>query len=123
MKTVNERDVDRLVKILDYCDKVEDCRHYFDDSYDVFSKNAVYRDAAQMNLFQIGEQANHLSDQCIEEMGDIPWYGIIGLRNRIAHGYDTLESDKIWDIMINDVPALKNKINAFLKEIGEGKWL
>ena len=123
MKIVSERDIDRLVKILDYCDKIKDCRNFFNDSFDVFADNVIYQDAAQMSLFQIGEQANHLSDECIEQIGDVPWHQIIGLRNRIAHGYETVQSNQIWDIMIKDVPALKDAISGFLIDIGEGDLL
>ena len=119
MKTVSERDIDRLVKILDYCDKIRDCRNCFNDSYDTFSDNVIYQDAVQMSLFQIGEQANHLSDECVEQVGDVPWYQIIGLRNRIAHGYETVQSNQIWHIMVTDVPALKDAISRFLIDIGE----
>lgn len=120
MKTVSERDIDRLVKILDYCDKIRECRDYFNDSFDVFADNVIYQDAVQMSLFQIGEQANHLSEKCIEQMGGVPWYQIIGLRNRIAHGYETVQSNQIWSIMIKDVPDLKDAISRFLVDIGEG---
>ena len=123
MRTVSERDVDRLIKILDYCDKIEDCTESLHNSYEAFAENVIYQDAAEMNLFQIGEQANHLSDKCVEQMGDVPWHQIIGLRNIIAHGYDTIQVEQIWNTMVKDVPDLKKKISEFLSDIGESEWL
>lgn len=123
MKQLKERDVDRLIKVLDHCDRIVDCQNRFGNSYEAFLDDALYRDAAQMNLFQIGEQFTQLSDECIELIGDIPAREIIGLRNRIAHGYDSLEDGIIWGIMNEDVQELSKRIKAFLIEHGEDEFL
>ncbi|MCB9185412.1 MAG: DUF86 domain-containing protein [Flavobacteriales bacterium] len=36
--------------------------------------------------------------------------GIIGLRNLIAHSYDTVDNETLWGILINHVPKLKEEI-------------
>lgn len=35
---------------------------------------------------------------------------IIGLRNLIAHSYDTVDNETLWGILINHVPRLKQEI-------------
>ena len=35
---------------------------------------------------------------------------IIGLRNVLAHGYDVLEHEILWDIVENKIPTLKRDI-------------
>jgi len=35
---------------------------------------------------------------------------IIGLRNRIAHSYDSIENELLWGIINRDIPTLKNEI-------------
>lgn len=35
---------------------------------------------------------------------------IVGLRNVLAHGYDVLEQEILWDIVINKIPLLKRDI-------------
>jgi uncharacterized protein with HEPN domain len=35
---------------------------------------------------------------------------IVGLRNVLAHGYDVLEHEILWDIVENKIPALKRAI-------------
>ncbi len=37
---------------------------------------------------------------------------IIGLRNVLAHGYDILEHEILWDIVVNKIPALKRAIRT-----------
>jgi uncharacterized protein with HEPN domain len=35
---------------------------------------------------------------------------IIGLRNLIAHSYDTVDNEMLWGILINHIPKLKQEI-------------
>ena len=39
---------------------------------------------------------------------------IVDTRNRIIHGYDTIMDEHIWAIVINDLPRLKQEVNALL---------
>jgi len=41
---------------------------------------------------------------------------IIGTRNRIIHGYDSVSDHMIWSIVINHIPKLKSEVNQLLKE-------
>ncbi len=40
---------------------------------------------------------------------------IIGLRNQIIHGYDSVSDENIWGIVINHIPKLKQEIEQYLK--------
>lgn len=37
---------------------------------------------------------------------DIPWTEIVGLRNRLIHGYDSVDFDILWQIVSDDLPPL-----------------
>jgi uncharacterized protein with HEPN domain len=37
---------------------------------------------------------------------DIPWPEIVRLRNRLIHGYDSVDFDILWQIVSGDLPAL-----------------
>jgi uncharacterized protein with HEPN domain len=39
---------------------------------------------------------------------------IIGLRNVLAHGYDILEHEILWDVVVNKLAALKREIERLL---------
>jgi uncharacterized protein with HEPN domain len=41
---------------------------------------------------------------------DVPWHEIIGLRNHIAHGYFNLDADIIFDVSLNEIPSLKERL-------------
>ena len=41
---------------------------------------------------------------------------IIGLRHIVVHEYFGINFDVIWNIAVNDVPAIGQKIEEFLNE-------
>jgi uncharacterized protein with HEPN domain len=57
------------------------------------------QDAVLMRLLALGEEIAHLSDEFSEKHPELHWYKIIGLRNRIAHGYFEVDKDVIWDTL------------------------
>ena len=54
----------------------------------------------------VGEAANRVSKQEQAEYPQIPWRDIVGLRNRITHGYDQVDLDIVWEIAKRDLPSL-----------------
>ena len=63
-----------------------------------------------------GEAANQLSDSFKNNHTNIPWKGIIGMRNVLVHQYFGLDRDEIWDTVAKDLPLLKIKIRELLDE-------
>ena len=54
----------------------------------------------------IGEAAARVTPAGQTRYNDIPWPKIVGTRNRIVHGYDTVDYDVVWDIATLEVPVL-----------------
>ena len=54
----------------------------------------------------IGEAATRVSNETRTKTPNIPWPDIIAARNRLIHGYPTIDLDIIWDIVTKDLPAL-----------------
>lgn len=71
--------------------------------------------AVMMCLTQIAEAVNKISGSAILEKLDAK--GIISFRNRIVHNYEGRDRIIILHIIKNDIPELKNKINALMKLI------
>ena len=46
---------------------------------------------------------------------DIPWPEIVGLRNRLIHGYDSVDFDILWQIVSDDLPPLIAALEEALK--------
>lgn len=62
-----------------------------------------------MSLIIIGEAAAKVMDlhpDVVERLAEIPWRGMRGMRNRIAHGYFDINLDPVWDTIQSALPDL-----------------
>ena len=51
----------------------------------------------------------------IEQQLDIPEARrVIALRNRVIHGYDSVDDVLVWSVVINYLPELKKKIENII---------
>ena len=64
----------------------------------------------------LGEAANRVPRDIQEQYTDLPWMQMIGLRNRLIHGYDTIDFDILWVIVQEDLPDLIDKLEMILGE-------
>ncbi len=54
----------------------------------------------------IGEAATRMGSEMKSSNSQIPWREIIGMRNRLTHGYDTVDLKVLWDTITEDLPPL-----------------
>ena len=64
----------------------------------------------------IGEAANRVSDYTQNEAPEIPWRRIIGMRNHLAHQYDDINSDTLWEVATIHLIALRENIRRILPD-------
>jgi len=71
-------------------------------------------------LFEIlGEALNRVDEADPLFRDHLPEMGkVIGMRNRIAHGYDRVNNSVLWDTILDFVPDLQDKLNAWLEKNG-----
>jgi uncharacterized protein with HEPN domain len=62
----------------------------------------------------IGEAANRLSSEFRADHSNIPWKDIVGMRNVLAHQYDKVDSEVVWDVIHQDIPELIALIEPLL---------
>jgi uncharacterized protein with HEPN domain len=61
-----------------------------------------------------GEAANRVSLGIRAMYPDIPWPQIVALRNRLIHGYDAVDLDILWQIVVQDLPPLVAALEGIL---------
>ena len=85
-------------------------------TYASFLTDMKLRRAVERDLEIIGEAANRVSPQFRQAHSDIPWAGIIGQRNVLAHEYGDIQLDRIWRVATNRLPQLIDALTALLSE-------
>lgn len=65
----------------------------------------------------VGEAATRVSDEGQSRFASIPWLQVRGLRNRLAHGYDVIDLDILWDIIQHDLPPLIVELERILGQV------
>ncbi|MDX9906614.1 MAG: DUF86 domain-containing protein [Bacteroidales bacterium] len=80
-----------------------------------YKSNLILKRAVERNLEIIGEAMNRI----LKEDAGFPVeeaYRIVGLRNQIIHGYDSISDENIWAILVNHLPRLRIEIEALTKD-------
>jgi uncharacterized protein with HEPN domain len=72
-------------------------KNYLPKTKAAFLKDEKTQDAVLMRLLALGEEISHLSDDFQEKHPELDWFKIVGLRNRIAHGYFEIDAEVVWE--------------------------
>jgi uncharacterized protein with HEPN domain len=83
-------------------------------SWESFQKDGRTQDAVMRNLQIIGEAVRKISDEFRDEHPEIPWGEILGMRNRLVHEYGRIQMEKVWETVVDDVPALIRQIEPLV---------
>ncbi|MBN1284248.1 MAG: DUF86 domain-containing protein [Anaerolineae bacterium] len=70
--------------------------------------------ALMMSISIIGEAAARVSQECQDAAPQIPWPQIIGMRNRIIHGYSGVNLERLWKTAIEDIPSLISELEKLV---------
>ena len=62
----------------------------------------------------VGEAAARVEEATRRRYFSIQWSRIVGLRNRLIHGYDEVDFDVLWKIVTEDVPALVTELERIV---------
>jgi uncharacterized protein with HEPN domain len=85
--------------------------------FQAYSDSTVTQRAVERNFEIIGEALNRIKKFDPETLASISeHYRIIGFRNILIHGYDTVDEMMVWDAIENHLPLLigetKNLLNS-----------
>jgi uncharacterized protein with HEPN domain len=83
-------------------------------TFDAFLQDEAIQDAIYWNLTVLGEALNRLSLEWVNNHREINVRNIVGLRNRIVHGYETIDPETIYIIITISVPELKDQLQEIL---------
>lgn len=65
----------------------------------------------------VGEAAARVSPEGRQRIPSIPWREVIDMRNRLIHGYDSVDLDVLWHTIEIDLPFLIVELEKYKKII------
>ncbi len=82
-----------------------------------FRRNVMVQDALTRRIEIVGEAASQLDEAFRQHHPEIPWQKIIAMRNRLIHGYFTLDLNVVWDTAEKDTPVLEQQLRDILQRL------
>jgi uncharacterized protein with HEPN domain len=110
-------DINYLEHIICHCQRLENMRKRFGDSFENLKADEDFRDLAIQQVTQIGENINSLSAIFKQENNKIPWRDIIKFRNDVVHKYRTIRLDVLYSTITELIPMLKQYCEEQLTQI------
>lgn len=107
--------------LYDIIERIDEIESYFENiprRFDVYKNNTLLKSAIHMNLSIIGEATNRIL-KIDPEIKISNARQIVGTRNYLIHGYDSLRLEMIWAIIINDLPKLREEVHEMLYGDGD----
>jgi len=97
---------------------IEYIREYTAQGGDVFFRDRKTQDAVLRNLHTLSESVQRLSEPLKAKHPEVDWRTISAFRNVVVHDYLGIDLDQVWDIVQDDLPGLKQSVEAILAEPG-----
>jgi len=104
--------------LYDILQSINEIDSYYEDRpriFEEFQTDIKTKRAIERNLEIIGEAVKRILEKDNSFRVNHAKQ-IVGTRNRIIHGYDSVSDELIWSIVINHLPKLKTEISDLLEE-------
>ena len=82
--------------------------------FEEFIDSNITCDAVLMQLSNMGERLNQLTDDFKEKFTQLPYAESRQMRNWIAHQYDGINKVTVWNTIINELPKLKLELELII---------
>jgi uncharacterized protein with HEPN domain len=88
---------------------------YTAEGRDAFFADSRTQDAVIRNLEVIGEAIRGVSPATRAHHPAVPWKQIAGTRDRVIHGYFTVDLEIVWEIVEKELAELRRLVAAMVE--------
>lgn len=81
----------------------------------VFLEDNMAKRAFARSVEVIGEAVKNLPSEMYKKYPHIPWRKIAGMRDRLIHGYFSVDYELVWDVVTNHLPSLKKQLENIIE--------
>lgn len=108
----------RLLDALEACRAIQ--QFIAGVEYSSFLLDEMLQAAIERKFEILGEALNRAEESDSELIERVPEIRrVVGMRNRIIHGYDAVDEEIVWDAVQFKVPSLTERIANLLRDAGE----
>jgi len=107
-----EADVVRLKHMLDAAKEITDFTKQ--KTQDDFNSDRKLQLSVVHLLEIVGEAGAGVSDEAQQKYPQIPWKSIIGMRNRLIHGYFDIDLIIVYKTATQDIPPLVKQLEKIV---------
>lgn len=105
---ISKKDNQIILAILNYIDGINRTHILFRNDKNIFLENIDYQYSIAFAIMQIGELTAKLELDINDKVK------IKGLRNRIVHGYGSIDKELLWDISHQSIKKLRNELEEIV---------
>ncbi len=107
-----------LLHILDAIERID--LYIGNMEFDEFTEALAIQDAVIRQLEIIGEATKQISSKTQALAPDIPWRDIAGMRDKLIHGYFSVNLNDVWLTGKQDLSPLRDAIELIQKQKQSG---
>lgn len=89
---------------------------YTAGGWEAFAANPMAQDAVLRNFEVIGEATKRLSAATKDRQPNVPWREMAGLRDVLIHNYMGVNMPRVWNIIEQHLPGLRQAVEELLNE-------
>jgi len=104
-----------LIDIIEAMEKIEEFVN--DLSFEEFQKDDKTYSAIIRKFEIIGEASKNIPDKIRNELSEIPWKEMAGMRDRLIHSYFGIDYKLVWITIKERIPKVKLLIKEALKQL------
>ncbi|MHA1210214.1 MAG: HepT-like ribonuclease domain-containing protein [Candidatus Freyarchaeota archaeon] len=86
-------------------------------SYEEFREDDKTSSAVIRKFEVIGEATKNIPKGVRNKHPEIPWKRMAGMRDRLIHGYFTIDHKLVWNAIKLEIPDLKPKLQELLTKL------
>ncbi len=103
---------DERLYLDDIVQAIDRILEYTAEGRDAFFADSRTQDAVIRNLEVIGEAIRGVSSATRAQHPAVPWKQIAGTRDRVIHGYFTVDLEIVWEIVEKELAELRRLVVA-----------
>jgi uncharacterized protein with HEPN domain len=105
---ISNEDHQIILAILNYIDGINKTHILFTNDRDIFLSNVDYQYSVAFAMLQIGELVGKLDVDIKDKIK------IKSLRNRIIHGYGSIDKDLLWQISHSNIKSIREELEKII---------